>query len=133
MLFDKRTKEVIFRNMEELGGEMSQQDVMDIIRPYMEADIDIAKLKEQYCRRVANGLMSRYRDERGIRTCFTVKGGEGSKYVNIDKTQSEEDLRSINTALRKKINGLISSKNKVSKNMRVLAGQMTIEDVESNG
>lgn len=52
-LFDGRVKELICKKMEELGAEITQEQVIEIIEPYVEDEINIAKLKESYKKTIA--------------------------------------------------------------------------------
>jgi hypothetical protein len=128
-LFDKKVKEVIYNQMEKLGGEIKQEDVIFIINPYIESEIDVKKLKDQYRKRIANNLMARFRDDIGIRDCFVVQDGSGSKYVNVDRTKNIKDLKAINVMLKNKINGLTASKSKVNKKYHKLLGQISFDEL----
>lgn len=128
-LFDKKVKEVIYNQMEKLGGEIKQEDVIFIINPYIESGIDVKKLKDQYRKRIANNLMARFRDDTGIRDCFVVQDGRGSKYVNVDRTKNIKDLKAINVMLKNKINGLTASKSKVNKKYHKLLGQISFDEL----
>ena len=131
-IFDKKVKEVIYAQMEKLGGEIKQEDVIYIINPYIESEIDVQKLKDQFRKRIANNLMARFRDDIGLRDCFVVQDDSGSRYVNIDRTKNSKDLKAINVMLENKINGLTASKSKVSKKYQKLLGQISFDELAEN-
>lgn len=122
---EKRAKEVILTQMVELG-EISTETVMDLIRPHYSFDVSTAR--EQAIRRKANNLMSQFRDEQGVRTCFNCKDDTGnSKYVNIETTKSQNDLNKVESQINKKYLGLNASKNKIAKQREKLIGQVELE------
>ncbi|MFA6941440.1 MAG: hypothetical protein WCQ54_10780 [Clostridiaceae bacterium] len=124
---EKRAKEVILQQMEELG-EITKENVMELIRPHFSPDLQI--LREQALGRAANNLMRSYKDDKGIRTCFNCKDNSGnSKYVNVDKTKDLGALNYIEKQLNKKYLGLNQSKKKVSRRKQQLSGQLMFEEV----
>lgn len=128
-LFDKKTKEQIYRQMEKFGGEITQEDVLAIISPYLEADIDTFALRNQYKKRVANSVMARFKDSKGIRTCFNIHEGNESKYINIDITKNEKHLEIIDTMCQKKIEAYSVTQMKANKNRSMLKGQISMQDI----
>ena len=118
---DKRAVEAILRLMEELD-EVTTEAVMDVIRPHYVFDPHVAKERE--IRRKANRLMARFRDDKGIRTCFSYKDVTGqSKYVNVDKTNDIEAVKAVNEQINDKYFGLGKAKKKLNARLLELAGQ----------
>ncbi|MFT8313212.1 MAG: hypothetical protein ABF633_03035 [Clostridium sp.] len=128
-LFDKKVKEIINRKMEALGGEITQEDILKIIRPYLKSEIDKNKLVLSYEKTIANRLMTSFKDDKGIRDCFVVRKKSDSKYVNIGLSKNIEDLKAINKKLADNIQGLKISQIKVYKQQRKLEGQISIKDI----
>lgn len=117
---DKRAKEVIMQQMAELG-EITTEAVMDLIRPHFMFDFQSAK--EQAIRRKSNSLMAQFKDENGIRTCYS--NGE-SKYINIDTTNDWKALNKVERQINNKYYGLNSAKKKIQNRKRQLSGQVDI-------
>ncbi|OAA90815.1 hypothetical protein [Clostridium coskatii] len=124
---EKKAREVILEQMDELG-EITTDAVMELIRPHY--IFDIKKLRNQALRRTANSLMRRYKDDKGIRTCFNYKDDGVSKYVNVDKTKNLNALEAIESQLNKKYKGLNESKKKIKARRQILSGQLSIKDIE---
>ncbi|MEY8001176.1 hypothetical protein AB8U03_13425 [Clostridium sp. Mt-5] len=125
---EKKAREAILQQMDELG-EITTDDVMELIRPHY--IFDIRKLRNQALRRTANNLMRKYKDDKGIRTCFNYKDEGVSKYVNVDKTRNLKALENVESQLNKKYKGLNASKKKVTLRKQVLSGQLSIKDIEA--
>lgn len=125
---EKKAREAILQQMDQLG-EITTDAVMELIRPYY--IFDIRKLRNQALRRTANNLMRKYKDDKGVRTCFNYKDNGVSKYVNVDKTKNLKALEDIESQLNKKYKGLNASKKKVALRKQVLSGQLSIEDIEN--
>ena len=122
----KKARETIINEMEELG-EITKESVKNLIRPHFSPDI--LSLKEQALGRAANNLMAYYKDEKGIRLCFSCKNENGdSKYVNIDTTLDLKSIVKIEDQLKIKHKGLNKSRKKVRKRKLVLSGQISIFD-----
>lgn len=117
---EKRAKEVIMGQIEDMG-EITTEAVMDLIRPHFQFDYQNAK--EQAIRRKANRLMSQFRDENGIRTCFSA--GD-SKYINIDTTKDMQALNAVQKQIDEKYYGLNAAKKKINKRKRELEGQLPL-------
>lgn len=127
---DKRAKLAIMDKMSECGGEMSTEEVMDLVRPYYIFDPHLAKERE--IRRKANQIMAQFRDENGIRKCFNYKDvNGGSVYVNVDETKSATALKCVKAQLNSKYNGLNKSKQKITRRQLELIGQMDLFDKEN--
>jgi len=128
---DKRAVEAILRLMEELD-EVTTESVMDIVRPHFMFDPRVARERE--IRRKANRLMARFRDDKGVRTCFSYKDVTGqSKYVNVDKTNDIEAVKAVSEQINDKYFGLSKAKKKLNARLLELAGQTSLfgEDEEA--
>ncbi len=125
---EKQAREAILKQMDELG-EITTDTVMELIRPHY--IFDIKKLRNQALRRVANSLMRRYKDDKGIRVCFNYREDGVSKYLNVDKTNNLKALETIENQLNKKYKGLNESKKKVNMRKQVLKGQLSMKDIEA--
>ncbi|MBV4427117.1 hypothetical protein [Clostridium tyrobutyricum] len=125
---EKKARESILQQMDELG-EITTDAVMELIRPHY--IFDIKKLRNQALKRTANNLMRKYKDDKGIRTCFNYKDNGISKYVNVDKTKDLKALENIEIQLNKKYKGLNVSKKKVTLRKQILSGQLSIKDIDT--
>ncbi|NSB15868.1 hypothetical protein [Clostridium beijerinckii] len=128
---EKKAKEKILEQMDELGGEITTDDVVELLRPHY--IFNIRKLREQALRRTANNLMATYRDNKGVRTCFSCKDDSGnSKYFNIETTTDLKALKNIEIQLNKKYKGLNISKKKVQRRRDELSGQVSFKEVSNS-
>ncbi|WP_196007862.1 hypothetical protein [Clostridium tyrobutyricum] len=125
---EKKARESILQQMDELG-EITTDAVMELIRPHY--IFDIKKLRNQALKRTANNLMRKYKDDKGIRTCFNYKDNGILKYVNVDKTKDLKALENIEIQLNKKYKGLNVSKKKVTLRKQILSGQLSIKDIDT--
>lgn len=129
-VLEKKAREKILEQMDEMGGEITTEQVMNLINPYY--IFDDRKLREQALRRTANSLMARYKDDKGIRTCFNVKNKNGeSAYVNIETTKDVEALNIIESHLDGQYQGLNMSKKKVQNRRKELSGQLHFKGVDN--
>jgi hypothetical protein len=123
---DKRAKEAIFEQIAELG-EITTEAVMDLVTPHYA--FNPRKAKEREIRRRANSLMSQFRDEQGIRTCFNYKDVDGqSKYVNVDETKNQTALNRVEQQINSKYDGLTKTKVKIERRQLKLNGQLGLFD-----
>ena len=119
---DKRAVDVILALMEDLG-EITTEAVMDLIRPHYMFDVHAAKERE--IRRKTHRIMAKFKDDKGVRTCFNYTDALGqSKYVNIDKTFDINALYGVDQQLSQKVSGLRKSGMKSSRRILELSGQM---------
>lgn len=121
---EPKAKEVIIQIMRE-SGEMETEDLMDLIRPHILFDPQVAK--EQLIRRKAHQLAAQIRDEYGTRTIFNCKVDGVSKYVNIDESKDVIALRSVDHQLAEKLNGLKISSAKASRRRMEVEGQLSLD------
>lgn len=111
-------------------GEITTEEVMDIIRPHF--IFDMLSAKEQQIRRVAHRIMSGVRDENKTRICFAIDKDGESVYVNVENSNSLEDLDKIRAQLGNKFDGLNKSLKKVNARTREVQGQMSMFDIKSS-
>lgn len=129
-VLEKKAREKILEQMDELGGEITIEQIIELIRPHY--IFDIRRLREQALRRTANSIMATYKDDKGVRTCFNCKDDEGnSKYFNIETTTDTKALDNIEIQLNKKYKGLNISKKKVQKRKQELLGQMSFDEISN--
>ena len=128
MALDKRIKEKINSIMEETPN-ITVDELMQIVKEYAPKP-DISKLINQEYKRIAQRIISSYKDEHGVRECFSIKS-EGC-YVNISRTTDREDLQKVRYQLSKKYRGLNKSLRKIDTREQILNGQIEMEDVIKN-
>ncbi|OOM75119.1 hypothetical protein CLPUN_35560 [Clostridium puniceum] len=130
-VLEKKAKEKILEQMDELNGEITTEAVIELLRPHY--IFNIRKLREQALRRTANNLMATYRDDKGTRKCFSIKSKNGeSKYVNIETTKDLEALRGIEDHLNSQYEGLNISKKKIQRRKEELSGQISFKEVKNS-
>lgn len=105
-VMDRKTSEAIYHIMD-LYGELSTEDLIEIIRPH--CDFNIPHMVEMSLKRKANQMMQRKKDASGIRRYFACP----DKYINVEVTKSIEDLSMVEAQLDKQRMGLDASINKV--------------------
>lgn len=129
MALDKRIKERINSVMES-KPHIGMEELIGIVKEYAPKP-DLQKLEEQEYRRIAQRIMSGYKDEKGVRDCFSVKANEGNEYVNVSRTTKKSDLQKVRQQLSKKYRGLNKSLRKIDIREQILEGQLSIEDVKT--
>jgi hypothetical protein len=124
----KQAKEAIFAQMED-RGEITAEEVKDLIRPYY--IFDPHRAREREIGKKANQLMAQFRDERGIRTCYNYKDVDGqSVYVNVDETKDLNALKNVKKQLNSKYDGLNKAKQKVTRRQRELVNQLSLFNLD---
>lgn len=124
----KETREAILEQMDELG-EITTEDIMELIRPYYM--FDIRKLRNQALRRAASSLMRSYKDDKGVRNCYSFTNKEGkSSYVDINKTNDLKALGNIELQLNKRYKGLNASKKKIKLRKQIILEQAFNEAIK---
>lgn len=121
---EAKARDMIVQKMRE-SGEMETEEIMDLIRPHILFDPQVAK--EQLIRRKAHQLAAQIRDEYGTRTVFNCKVNGVSKYVNIDESRNVQALRSVEGQLTEKLDGLAISKAKASRRRMEVEGQLSLD------
>lgn len=116
MALDKRIREKINSIMED-NPNISREELIEIVKEYAPKP-DTCKLIEQEYKRIAQRIISSYKDEH----C----------YVNVSRTTSKEVLQKVRAQLSKKYRGLNKSLRKIDTREQVLNGQMEIDQVLRN-
>ncbi len=109
-------------------GEITTEEVMDIVRPHFM--FDMLSAREQQIRRVAHRIMSSMRSTDHTRTCFAIDKYGESTYINIENSSSIEDLDKVREQLGNKFDGLNKSLKKVNERANEVMGQTSLFDNE---
>jgi hypothetical protein len=110
---DKKAKAIVMEQMADLK-EITREEVEALIEPHY--CFNPVAAKEREIRRRANQLMTQFRDEHGIRTCYNYKNINGqSMYVNVDETKDPIALNRVKLQLDTKFNGLSKAQKKVKR------------------
>lgn len=125
-VLERKAKEAIIRRMEELN-EITTEEVMNLIEPHF--IFDALKAKKQAIRRKAHSLMSQFKDDRGVRTCFSYNNDGNSIYVNIDKTNDMDALIGVEDQISQKYYGLNKAKKKIDRRKQELSGQISMDEI----
>ena len=127
MALDKRIKERINSIMDD-RPHITMDELMMLVKEYAPIP-DTEKLINQEYRRMAQRLMASYKDEKGVRDCFSVKADTGNEYVNVSRTTDKADLQRVRYQLSKRYRGLNKSLRKVDTREQILNGQISMEDI----
>jgi len=127
MALDKRIKERINSIMED-KPHITIDELMALVKEYAPMP-DTEKLINQEYRRMAQRLMASYKDDKGVRDCFSVKADTGNEYVNVSRTTDKADLQRVRYQLFKRYRGLNKSLRKVDTREQILNGQISMEDI----
>ena len=127
MALDKRIKEKINSIMDD-RPHITMDELMMLVKEYAPMP-DTEKLINQEYRRMAQRLMASYKDEKGVRDCFSVKADTGNEYVNVSRTTDKADLQKVRYQLSKRYRGLNKSLRKVDTREQILNGQISMEDI----
>jgi hypothetical protein len=127
MALDKRIKEKINSIMDD-RPHITMEELMMLVKEYAPMP-DTEKLINQEYRRMAQRLMASYKDDKGVRDCFSVKASEGNEYVNVSRTTDKNDLQKVRYQLSKRYRGLNKSLRKVDTREQILNGQISMEDI----
>lgn len=128
-MLDKRIKEKINSIMES-KPHIGMDELVEIVKEYAPKP-DTDKLINQEYRRMAQRIMSGYKDENGTRDCFSVKADNGNEYVNVSRTTEKADLQKVRQQLSKKYRGLNKSLRKIDVREQILDGQLSM-DIETD-
>ena len=127
MALDKRIKEKINSIMDD-RPHITMDELMMLVKEYAPKP-DTEKLINQEYRRIAQRLMASYKDDKGVRDCFSVKADAGNEYVNVSRTTDKADLQRVRYQLSKRYRGLNKSLRKVDTREQILNGQISMEDI----
>ena len=120
---DKRAKEFIWNAMED-HGEITVDEVVEIMRPHFMFDVDSAR--EAAIRSRARSMLASFHDHKGVRTCYSDNKG---LFINIDTTNNLPSLLKVKVQLENKYVGLNNALKKVRKREQILKGQISLYDV----
>ena len=108
-----------------VSNVVSRRELVGILKEHG-FEPDAEKLVEQAYDRVVNGILSRIKDDNGVRIIFAAdKKGE---YVNIDRTTCLVSLAIVQSNLSKQIEGLEASLMKVGIRREIVERQLTLEE-----
>ncbi|MCT8978275.1 hypothetical protein N4T77_16935 [Clostridium sp. CX1] len=130
MALDKRIKEKINSLMEDTPN-ITVDELVNIVKEYAPKP-DVQKLIEQEYRRMAQRIIASYKDENGVRDCFSVRSEEDRLYVNISHTKNKDDLQKVRKQLSKKYRGLNKSLKKIDTREQILNGQIEMKEITEN-
>lgn len=120
--------------VEQIGmlDTVTKDTVIALIIPHY--SYDHKALYYQDLGRIANSLIRKYKDENNIRTFFTYDDTEGNtSYVNVDKTENRKVLEQVYKKLNKQKIGISKSINKIERRHKQITGQISIDDLNSQG
>ena len=81
--------------------------------------------------KASNPTLSSFKDDNHIRECFAVKEDKKTIYVNIATTNKIYYVKDITGSLKKQIDGRKKSMQKANKRVKILEGQINVEDLSS--
>lgn len=101
------------------------RDGMEKIRPYY--TLDVEKAYDQRLRRVVNRCARRTLDKSGKRIAFALP--EQGIIVNISLCKDPELIKAVNKLMKKQLDGFKASVDRVEERLKVLTGQITMDDI----
>ncbi len=110
----------------DLRGEMSMEEMVELVMPHMIFDINAMKL--QTTKAVCRNIVAARKDTHGVRTTFAVKQSRNSTYVDIDHCKNASSVRRIEEQLKEKEDGIARSRIKARNRRLVLEGQISMEE-----
>lgn len=125
---DRKVKETIYKEIHD-KGEIEQDHIIGLLKVYDDKP-DVNKLVESYYKSKANRIISSFKDDNHIRDCFAVKEGNRTTYVNISTTKKVYYIKDIAGSLKKQIDGRRKSMKKATTRVKILEGQIKIEDMQ---
>lgn len=126
---DRKVRDTIFNEIK-ASGRLEKDYVVGLVKTY-EPLPDVNKLIEQSYKSKADRIISKFKDENGIRDCFAVKTADNkTKYIDLTKADLLE-LKDIDTVIAKQLNSNrsrddIIKKAKISRKVKM--GQIRKED-----
>lgn len=126
---DRKVKETIYEEIHN-KGEIEQDHIVGLLKIYDDKP-NVNKLIDSYYKAKANRIISSFKDDNHVRDCFAVKEGNKTTYVNISTTQKVYYVKDIAGSLKKQIDGRRKSMKKATTRVKLLEGQVKIEDIES--
>lgn len=92
----------------DLRGEMSMEEMVELVMPHMIFDINAMKL--QTTKAVCRNIVAARKDTHGVRTTFAVKQSRNSTYVDIDHCKNASSVRRIEEQPKEKEDGIARSR-----------------------
>ncbi len=126
---DRKVKETIYNEIHN-KGEIDQDHIVGLLKIYDDKP-NLNKLVESYYKSKANRIISSFKDDNHVRDCFAVKEGNKTTYVNISTTNKVYYVKDIAGSLKKQIDGRKKSMKKANSRVKILEGQVKIEDIEN--
>lgn len=126
---DRKVKETIYKEIHD-KGEISQEHVIGLLKVYDDKP-DANRLIEAHYKSKANRIISSFKDDNHVRECFAVKEDKKTIYVNIATTNKVYYVKDVKTSLKKQIDGRKKSMQKADNRVKVLEGQVGIEEMDN--
>lgn len=124
---DRKVKETIYKEIHN-KGEISQEHVVELLKVYDDRP-NVNKLIESHYKSKANRIISTFKDDNHVRECFAVKEDKKTIYVNIATTNKIYYVKDVKTSLKKQIDGRKKSMQKAVNRVKILEGQIGIEEM----
>ena len=126
---DRKVKETIYKEIHD-KGEISQEHIVGLLEVYDDKP-DINKLVKSHYKSKANRIMASFKDDNHVRDCYAVKEDKKTIYVNISTTNKVYYVKDIKTTLKKQIDGRKKSMKKADNRVKILEGQIGIEEMSN--
>lgn len=125
---DKKLRYALMDIMEN-EENLEQEFVIDLIKKRAPL-IDVDALKEKEYKRMANSLISSFKDEKGIRDVFVIKNDEDmTAYINVARSKEIDNLNKVRDRLDSNVKGNQKSLDKVTRRLFLLENQVTIAEM----
>lgn len=125
---DKKLRYALMDIMEN-EENLEQEFVIDLIKKRAPL-IDVDVLKEKEYKRMANSLISSFKDEKGIRDVFVIKNDEDmTAYINVARSKEIDNLNKVRERLDSNVKGNQKSLDKVTRRLFLLENQVTIAEI----
>lgn len=125
---DRKVKETIYKEIHS-KGEIDQDHIIGLLKIYDEKP-DVDKLVQSHYKSKANRLIASFKDDNHVRDCFAVKEGQKTTYVNIATTNKVYYVKDVVGSLKKQIDGRKKSMKKATTRVKILEGQIQIQDIQ---
>ena len=127
---DKKIKDAIM-NLMESESNLEQDFVIDLIKKYAPL-LDTESIVNKEYKKMANQLISSFKDEKGIRDIFVITGDDDmTEYINVARSKQIKDLAKVRNRLKNNVEGNQKSLNKVLNRLFLLDNQMSISDLKA--
>ena len=127
---DKKLRYALMDIMEN-EENLEQEFVIDLIKKRAPL-IDVDALKEKEYKRMANSLISSFKDEKGIRDVFVIKNDEDmTAYINVARSKEIDNLNKVRDRLDSNVKGNQKSLDKVTRRLFLLENQISVADISN--